>query len=75
MPYEARQPSVFAEMVPIHAKLFALKDGRKDNLLCLSVPMQKGILLYLDTIIRVYQILQVRKSLEEGEQLDYFRKR
>ncbi|MDQ0229686.1 hypothetical protein J2S19_000938 [Metabacillus malikii] len=33
MPYEARQPSVSAEMVPIHTKRIALKDGRKDKVI------------------------------------------
>ncbi len=29
MPYETRQPSTRVEMVPIHAKRYALKDERK----------------------------------------------
>lgn len=29
MPYETRQPSTLVEMVPIHAKRYALKDERK----------------------------------------------
>ena len=31
MPYEARQPSMKIEMVPIHSKRSALKDERKDS--------------------------------------------
>lgn len=32
MPYETRQPSTRVEMVPIHAKRYALKDERKARL-------------------------------------------
>jgi hypothetical protein len=47
VPDEARQPSVFIiEMVPIHTKLIALGDGRKDCFFDAFLPMQEGILFF-----------------------------
>ncbi len=48
MPDEARQPSMFIEMVPIHTKLLALADERKVFPSCLSAHMQKGIFIFTE---------------------------
>lgn len=42
MPDEARQPSIFIEMVPIHTKLSALGDGRKVLVYDAFLPERKG---------------------------------
>jgi hypothetical protein len=49
VPDEARQPSIFIiEMVPIHTKLIALGDGRKDYFFNDAfLPVQKGFLFLL----------------------------
>ena len=46
MPDEARQPSIFIEMVPIHTKRLLWKMGERIIIYDAFLPVQKGFLFY-----------------------------